>query len=165
MHMKRYEPDYWTPTTLPCARCGRPLSDQSHIRHDEPEVAEKHRFEMHEEDASSLSEQQWRVWMRMSTKFWAGGFDPPLPPPAERRRLRKAAGLAQIDIAGMLHVGEDIVYRWEKPVGYDERGNRLPGREPVGSVRRAYAMLLEMAEQYGVSAWDEWHRRWGWGLP
>ena len=111
---------------------------------------------------------EWRLAdhrIREHTKHDSGAYDPPLPPPAERRRIRKAAGLAQIDIAGLLGVGEDLVYRWEKPVGYDENGNRLPGREPIGRVRRAYAMLLEMAERHGKDAEAEWRRCWGWRLP
>jgi transcriptional regulator with XRE-family HTH domain len=38
---------------------------------------------------------------------------PSLPPPDERRRLRKAAGFLQEDIAAALHVGRDSVVGWE----------------------------------------------------
>jgi transcriptional regulator with XRE-family HTH domain len=38
---------------------------------------------------------------------------PPLPPPDERRRLRKAAGLLQEDVATALRVGRETVAGWE----------------------------------------------------
>jgi transcriptional regulator with XRE-family HTH domain len=38
---------------------------------------------------------------------------PSLPPPEERKRLRKAAGFLQEDIAAALHVGRDAVVGWE----------------------------------------------------
>jgi len=42
-----------------------------------------------------------------------------------------------------LHVTKQMVSRWEKPVGYGPGDVRLPGREPLGELRRAYAALLE----------------------
>lgn len=56
----------------------------------------------------------------------------PLPPPAERKRLREAAGLSQDQIAKALSARRESVGNWET------------GRsEPRPPKRAAYARLLE----------------------
>ncbi|HEY5835314.1 helix-turn-helix domain-containing protein, partial [Streptomyces sp.] len=57
---------------------------------------------------------------------------PLLPPPDERKRLRKAAGLVQEDVAAALHVGRETVNGWET-------GRTMP-RPPR---LQAYKRLLE----------------------
>ncbi|MDD1059685.1 helix-turn-helix domain-containing protein, partial [Streptomyces cocklensis] len=55
-----------------------------------------------------------------------------LPPPAERRRLREAAGLSQAQIAHAVDTRREAVGNWES------------GRtEPRSPQRAAYARLLE----------------------
>ncbi|GBQ03496.1 helix-turn-helix domain-containing protein [Streptomyces spongiicola] len=62
----------------------------------------------------------------------------PLPAPAERKRLREAAGLSQEQVAGVLQVRREAVSGWEA------------GRtEPRAPKRAAYARLLEgLAARY-----------------
>ncbi|MFK0256531.1 telomere-associated protein Tap [Streptomyces sp. NPDC090445] len=62
----------------------------------------------------------------------------PLPPPAERKRLREAAGLSQDQIAAVLKTRRETVSGWES------------GRtEPRPPKRAAYARLLEgLAERF-----------------
>ncbi|MFI6039050.1 sigma factor-like helix-turn-helix DNA-binding protein [Streptomyces sp. NPDC051315] len=57
--------------------------------------------------------------------------DTPLPPPAERRRLREAASLTQAQLAARLGVSRALVRTWES-------GRRTP----QGGAREAYAALL-----------------------
>jgi hypothetical protein len=151
---------------LLCEVCGKEWADKNHIGPREEEVGPRHHLRLAEADSRRLTDQQLDFLVRRNTKrFEQDGFDPPLPPPAERRRIRQAAGLAQIDVAGLLGVGEDLVYRWERPVGYDSNGRRLPGREPTGEARWGHAILLEMAERHGKGDRDEWHRQFGFGHP
>lgn len=67
---------------------------------------------------------------------------PPLPPPAERVRLRKAHGLTQEEVAEALQVRRPTVLSWEA------------GRtEPRPPQREAYARLLsKLAELYPAPA-------------
>jgi transcriptional regulator with XRE-family HTH domain len=55
----------------------------------------------------------------------------PLPPAAERRRLREDAGLAGSSLAAQIGVAPATVYGWEA------------GREPSGLLREAYAKALD----------------------
>ncbi|WP_328473491.1 telomere-associated protein Tap [Streptomyces sp. NBC_00448] len=55
-----------------------------------------------------------------------------LPPPAERKRLREAAGLSQAQIAGAVDTRREAVGRWEAGLS-----------EPRPPQRAAYARLLE----------------------
>ncbi|AWI32748.1 telomere-associated protein Tap [Streptomyces tirandamycinicus] len=66
----------------------------------------------------------------------------PLPAPAERKRLREAAGLSQEQVAGVLQVRREAVSGWEA------------GRtEPRAPKRAAYARLLEgLAARYPAPA-------------
>ncbi len=57
-----------------------------------------------------------------------------LPPPAERRRIREAAGLSQSDVALALGVSSPTVWRWEQEPGFSPRSHR---------VLAEYAYLLE----------------------
>ncbi|MFF5827271.1 helix-turn-helix transcriptional regulator, partial [Streptomyces bacillaris] len=68
-----------------------------------------------------------------------------LPAPAERRRLREAAGLSQAQIAKALETRREAVGNWEA------------GRtEPRSAKRAAYARLLEgLAARFPASAADE----------
>jgi DNA-binding XRE family transcriptional regulator len=71
-----------------------------------------------------------------------GDYDAPLPPPAERRRIREAAGWTQQQVADELHVSRHTVGRFEKKAGLvNER--RMSGREPSREVRVAYSTLLK----------------------
>ncbi|MFI9255827.1 telomere-associated protein Tap [Streptomyces sp. NPDC053069] len=65
-----------------------------------------------------------------------------LPPPAERRRLREAAGLTQAQIATALETRRETVANWE-----------LGKTEPRPPQRAAYARLLEkLAERFPSTA-------------
>lgn len=66
----------------------------------------------------------------------------PLPQPAERERLRKAAGMSQQQVADALEVRRATVVSWEN------------GRtEPRPPQREAYARLLDkLAELYPAPA-------------
>lgn len=58
---------------------------------------------------------------------------PRLPPPAERRRLRKAFGVTQEELAGAIGVSRQMI------VGYEREG----GNTPTGNTRVKYAEILE----------------------
>ena len=83
-----------------------------------------------------------------------GMYDAPLPSPRERKRLRKAAGLTQVDLADeladqlgdRLNVERTLISRWETPAGF-VNGKRLNGREPVGELRQKYSDLLRALSQ------------------
>jgi hypothetical protein len=130
--------DLRTISELPCDLCGR-------VRTDHVEDME-HAFGLSREDVARLTRTEIRSFVRWSTKVREGEYEPELPSPAERRRIRLAAGFTQEDVGDMLEVSHDLVYRWEKPAGY-LGGRRLPGREPTGERRRAYAQLLENMKQ------------------
>lgn len=59
-----------------------------------------------------------------------------LPPPAERRRLRRRAGVSTIDIARALDVTPQAVGAWE-------RGQRTPSRELLPRYLEVLAVLRE----------------------
>ncbi len=56
---------------------------------------------------------------------------PKLPPPSERRRIREASGLSARQLAKVVGVSYNTLYRWE-------RGHR----EPYGDRRVAYHAAL-----------------------
>lgn len=56
----------------------------------------------------------------------------PTPPPAERRRLRIAAGLTGVELATAIGVSPASVYAWEKGT-----------RTPTGLQRAAYVRALQ----------------------
>jgi transcriptional regulator with XRE-family HTH domain len=68
----------------------------------------------------------------------------PLPPPAERTRLRTAQGLSQTQVAEALGVTRGSVSGWEQ------------GRyEPRGVVREEYAELLRLIAERHPKGEDE----------
>ena len=71
-----------------------------------------------------------------------GDYDAPLPPPAERRRIREVAGWTQQQVADELHVSRHTIYRFEKKAGL-ANGERMLGREPSRELRVAYSALLK----------------------
>ena len=93
------------------------------------------------EDVGRVADRELNASIRRGSRRRRGLLDPPLPAPAERKRIREAAGFTQADVARVLHVTPYAVYRWEKPSGYRD-GERLPGREPAGELRRAYSEVL-----------------------
>jgi DNA-binding XRE family transcriptional regulator len=102
---------------------------------------------------------EWRLAehrIREHTKHDSGAYDPPLPDPAERRRIREAAGLTQQDVAAELGVHQSLISFWKKagPLGYNERGERLPKCEPSGERRRQYAALLKMVKGRKTGFYD-----------
>jgi DNA-binding XRE family transcriptional regulator len=142
-HMRRSNLDAKRVEDLPCAVCGRLRSHPTHDSRDwQPTGPGSHRFELTPADCARLSRVEVGHRMRLETKNHRGLLDPPLPPPAERRRIREAAGWTQEDLGDELGVSRHLVYRWEKPNGYIDE-HRLPGREPLGETRRRYATLLE----------------------
>jgi DNA-binding XRE family transcriptional regulator len=71
-----------------------------------------------------------------------GDYDAPLPPPAERRRIREAVGWTQQQVADELHVSRHTIGRFEKKAGL-VNGRRMSGREPSRELRVAYSALLK----------------------
>lgn len=69
-----------------------------------------------------------------------------LPPPADRKRLRRAQGLTQAQVAEALEVKPGTVSAWETPDRW----------EPRGTVRELYAELLRrIAVRLGESTdWE-----------
>ena len=118
------------PTPKPAGQTLCPLCGTSHL------------------DPDEHSDRYYRVNIVRSYRTERGEYDPPLPSPAKRRHIRIRAGKTQQDVADdiadlcSLNVSRDLVCRWEKPTGY-AGDYRLPGREPTGAKRRAYAALLE----------------------
>lgn len=70
-----------------------------------------------------------------------GDCDAPLPPPAERCRIREAAVWTQQQVAEELHVSRHTISRFEKKAGL-VNGRRMSGREPSRELRVAYSELL-----------------------
>ncbi|BFV54979.1 hypothetical protein KCMC57_up00830 [Kitasatospora sp. CMC57] len=69
-----------------------------------------------------------------------------LPQPAERERLRKAAGLTQVEVAEALDVRRETLARWESGKAH-----------PQASKRGAYAFLLAgLADIHGTQGPDGW---------
>lgn len=86
-------------------------------------------------------ETEYMTMLKTLEREERGEYDAPLPPPAERRRIREAAGWTQQQVADALHVSRHTVGRFERKAGLID-GHRLPGREPSGDVRVAYSELL-----------------------
>jgi len=107
----------------PCAPCGRVRAE--HV------VGIEHPHTLSDEDRERLTETAMISLTRYSTRLREGKHDPPLSPPAERRRIREAAGFSQQQIADQLHVNRHTVGRGEKPAGHllggggCRAGNRL----------------------------------------
>ncbi|MFF7585870.1 helix-turn-helix transcriptional regulator [Kitasatospora purpeofusca] len=69
-----------------------------------------------------------------------------LPEPAERERLRKAAGLTQIEVAEALEIRRETFAKWEAGTA-----------QPRAPKRGAYAFLLAgLADIHGTQGPDGW---------
>ncbi|MEU9077026.1 helix-turn-helix domain-containing protein [Kitasatospora sp. NPDC004745] len=69
-----------------------------------------------------------------------------LPEPVERERLRKAAGLTQVEVAAALDTRRETFAKWEAGTA-----------QPRAPRRGAYAFLLAgLAEIHGVQGPDGW---------
>jgi len=69
-----------------------------------------------------------------------------LPVPEERERLRKAAGLTQVEVAAALDVRRETFARWETGQA-----------QPRAPKRGAYAFLLAgLADIHGTQGSDGW---------
>ncbi len=119
---------------LPCAKCDRPQRD-----HD---LASDHEFQLAIGALDDFTSTEVNSWIRFSTRRRKGDYDVPLAPPAERRCIREQAGWTQEDLGDELEKSRHMVSRWEKEATGYSGGERLPGREPSGEVRSAYADLL-----------------------
>jgi DNA-binding transcriptional regulator YiaG len=136
----------------PCGVCGVRRLD-----HDPHQIRHPYRSPILDENAQAKHPDDWedvpagssdlveRAVFRHFEREADGRYDAPLPSPADRKRIRVQAGLAQQDLADRLHVSRNTVMRWDKPAGY-RNGKRLPGREPgrepVSELRESYSDLL-----------------------
>ncbi|MFC8454564.1 helix-turn-helix domain-containing protein [Kitasatospora sp. NPDC057223] len=69
-----------------------------------------------------------------------------LPEPAERERLRKAAGLTQVEVAAALDTRRETFAKWENGAA-----------QPRAPKRGAYAFLLAgLADIHGTRGADGW---------
>ncbi|MGW4651350.1 helix-turn-helix domain-containing protein [Kitasatospora sp. NPDC004289] len=69
-----------------------------------------------------------------------------LPEPAERERLRKAAGLTQVEVAEVLFTRRETFAKWENGTA-----------QPRAPKRGAYAFLLAgLADIHGTQGPDGW---------
>lgn len=122
----------------PCALCRIRRAD-----HDDDEMGHEWRDIV----PQPMTEQQSTVRTRTYMRELRGEYTAPLPLPAERRRIREAAGWTQEQVAddlrekGYLRVTRQYAWSFEKPTGWRD-GVRLPGREPTGELRAEYSTLL-----------------------
>ncbi len=104
-----------------------------------------HRFDVSRDTHDLMTVTEGHAFTRLLARRSRGDFDPALPTPSERQRIRLEAGLTQRDVADVLMVSRHTVARWERlPGRIGDR--RLPGREPSGDLRRQYATLLSRLE-------------------
>jgi DNA-binding transcriptional regulator YiaG len=96
----------------------------------------------HASDSETITEPELQARIRTLMRELRGEYDAPLPPPAERRRIREAAGWTQQHVADELHLSRHTVAKFERRAGW-RNGTRLQGREPSGDVRIAYSELLK----------------------
>ncbi len=82
-----------------------------------------------------------RAIFRHAERESNGGYDAPLPPPKQRKRIRENLGITQESMARNLFVNRTTIARWEQPAGYSH-GKRLNGREPSGELRWSYSNML-----------------------
>jgi DNA-binding transcriptional regulator YiaG len=92
--------------------------------------------------SETITDQESQARINTFMRELRGEYDAPLPPPAERRRIREAAGLTQEEIADRLYVSRHTVAKFERRAGW-VNGTRLQGREPSGDVRSSYSDLLK----------------------
>jgi DNA-binding transcriptional regulator YiaG len=62
-----------------------------------------------------------RTIIRYSGRENEGAYAAPLPPPAERRRIREAAGFTQEELAERIGVSRHSVRMYERPAGVPRR--------------------------------------------
>ena len=76
-----------------------------------------------------------------------GLYEPPLPSPTERRRIREAAGVPVQALADAIHVSRWTIHRFDRRSGY-RNGERLPSREPVAPVMKLHTDALDHLSSY-----------------
>ena len=104
-----------------------------------------HRFGVSRDTRERMTETEGHAFTRLLARKLRGEFDPALPTPSDRQRIRLEAGLTQQEVADVLMVSRHTVARWERlPGRIGDR--RLPGRQPSGDLRRQYATLLSRLE-------------------
>jgi DNA-binding XRE family transcriptional regulator len=116
----------------PCRLCGV-------LRLDHDAEVLGHEWQVPASETITDREVQARINTLMRER--RGEYDAPLPSPAERRRIREAAGLTQAEVARKLHVSRHTISKFERRGGW-VNGRRLPGREPSGATRVLYSELL-----------------------
>jgi len=92
--------------------------------------------------SETITDQEFQARIRTLERERRGEYAAPLPPPAERRRIREAAGWTQQEVADELCVSRHTVAKFERRAGW-LNGRRLQGREPSGDVRASYSELLK----------------------
>jgi len=100
----------------PCEECAAPWSE-----HWEAE----HRFVLASiDDVWSVPERELNAQVRRGGRRHRGLLDPPLPSPAERKRIREKAGFTQAEVADVLHVSPDTDPIWTTPCAFRRRQKR-----------------------------------------
>jgi hypothetical protein len=117
---------------VPCGLCRV-------LRLDHDDDAMGHEWRGSASETITKPESQARVNTLM--RELRGEYDAPLPPPTERRRIRRAAEWSQQQAADELHLSRHALAKFERRAGW-VNGTRLQGREPTGQVRADYSELL-----------------------
>jgi hypothetical protein len=126
---------------MPCQKCGFTIAEHWYRRL-------MHYHEFSPEVREQFTDREYDILMKLHTRLKRGHLHPPLPPPGVRRRIRREAGVTQQELADLLCVTRHTISRYEKPAGHLLVGETLPGREPVGEIRREYVKALkEMIRQ------------------
>ena len=99
-------------------------------------------------DSEAITDEEAQARVRTTVRERNGNYCAPLPPPAERRRIREAAGLTQDQVGDELHISRHTISKFERRAGWVD-GRRLPGREPSDAVRVSYSELLRRLETLG----------------
>lgn len=110
------------------------------VRFDHDAAVMGHEWESVPLPTMTVQEVQARI--RTFMRELRGEYDAPLPLPAERRRIREAAGWTQQQVADELHVSRHTIGRFERRGGW-VGGKRLAGREPTAGLRVSYSDLLK----------------------
>jgi hypothetical protein len=113
------------------------------VDHDDDEMGHEWRFPS--TPSPKMTPQEVNAAIRMTTRVLRGYYAAPLPPPAERRRIRQAAGWTQEQVASELRISRQYMSSFEKKSGW-RQGMRLPGREPTRDLRAEYSELLRRLE-------------------
>jgi hypothetical protein len=136
---------------LACANCDQPFYEHERITNDpypDPTFTfvelggTVHRFAI-----PDLTDTERNAFYFFRDRRVRGLYDPPLPSPTERRRIREEGGVTSQALADAIHVSRWTIHRFERRAGY-HNGQRLPGREPVGQVRKLYAVALRNLSSY-----------------